>query len=191
MTRTLADQPVEDAVALYAAGGLTPDEVSEFDRRLAAGWPEAEALLAGFTEVVAVLAADLPPVDPPPALKTALLAALGPPAPPPGYTILHGDAAAFRPTKHPGVSVRLLNIDRVRGQFSALFRFQPGSRLPAHHHSAVEECIVLEGAIVVAGVRMTAGTYQKVDAGVVHADQWSDTGGLAYICGPLDLLHHD
>jgi quercetin dioxygenase-like cupin family protein len=193
MTDSLAEYPIEDLVALHAVGALTAEESDAFERRREAGWPEVEQLLLDLTPAVAELAADIPAVVPPPAVKAAVFDALfgehRPPVPPPGYTILPGDDTAFRPSPHTGVSVRILNIDRRRNQFSCLMRFQPGARLPGHHHSAVEECVVLEGSLVVAGVRMRAGDYQRVEAGVDHADQWSDTGALAFVTAPLDLLH--
>jgi uncharacterized protein HemY len=49
---------------------------------------------------------------------------------------------------------------------------------------------VLEGELLVGGVRMKAGDYQRAEPGTAHADQWSDTGALLYITGPISLLTH-
>jgi hypothetical protein len=184
----LAEYPLEELVALYAAGALTPAEEAAFENRRAAGWPEAEALMAAFSRTVTDLVADAPEVVPPPAVRAAVMAALDPP---PGYTVLAADDTQFRPTDHLGVSMRLLHVDRRRGHFSCLLRFAPGARLPAHPHAQPEECVVLEGSVLIGGVRMRAGDYQRVEAGVDHVDQWSDTGGLAFVTAPLDLLSHD
>ena len=49
---------------------------------------------------------------------------------------------------------------------------------------------MLEGSLWVGGVHMKAGDYQRVEAGVDHVEQWSDTGALAFITAPLELLDH-
>ncbi len=187
MKPLLAADELEDLVTLYAVGALAPAEADEFERRRAGGWPEAEELLATLTGPVAALAADVPELVPPSQLKAELLNRLDPPA---GYTILAADDTAFQPSPYPGVRMRLLHVDRARQMFSCLFRFDPGARLPAHPHSQPEECIVLDGSLIVAGVRLTAGDYQRVEAGVSHVEQWSDTGGTAFIVAPLELLDH-
>lgn len=190
MKSLLAAYELEDLVSLYAVGALAPGEADEFERRRAGGWPEAEELLATLTGPVAALAADVPELVPPSHLKTDLLNRLDPPAPPVGYTILAADDTAFQPSPYPGVRMRLLHVDRARQTFSCLLRFAPGARLPAHPHSHPEECVVLDGSVIVAGVRMTAGDYQRVEGGVSHVEQWSDTGGTAFVVAPLDLLDH-
>lgn len=190
MRSLLAAYELEDLVSLYAVGALAPGEADEFERRRADGWPEAEEMLATFTGPVADLAADVPELVPPPHLKAELLNRLAAAAPVTGYTILAADDTAFRPLPYPGVSMRLLHVDRARQMFSCLLRFAPGARLPAHPHSHPEECMVLDGAVIVAGVRLTAGDYQRVEAGVSHVEQWSDTGGTAFIVAPLELLDH-
>jgi quercetin dioxygenase-like cupin family protein len=187
MIPSLTEYPLEDLVALYAAGALTAEEQVAFEHRRANGWPEAEKLLVAYTPVLDLLA-EAPAVVPPSQIKEGILAALDPP---PGYTIRTKNDAEFQPTSSPGVSIRLLSVDRTRKQFSCLLRFAPGARLAGHPHSVAEECIVLEGALYVGGVRMEAGDYQRVEAGVNHVVQWSDTGATAFITAPLDLIEHD
>jgi anti-sigma factor ChrR (cupin superfamily) len=170
--------PGEELLALYAAGALPPSEAAEVER--ADAWAE-------FAAAVECLA-DAEPVAPPPGLKTAILNQLDLPT---GYTVTHADPTAFAPTPFPGITVRVLNVDPVARRFTSLFRFAPGARLPAHPHATAEECVLLEGSLCMGGVRMTAGAYLRVDAGVDHVEQWSDTGGLAFITGPLELLEHE
>jgi ChrR Cupin-like domain len=181
VTATGGNTPREDLLALYAAGALAPGEAAEVER---AGF-DAEAW-ERFAGAVALLI-DAAPVAPPPQLKTALLAQLDPPA---GHTLSPSDPAAFAPTPYPGISIRVLNVDLVEKRFTSLMRFAPGARLPAHPHATAEECMLMEGTLYMGGVRMTAGTYLRVDAGVDHVDQWTDTGALAFITGPLELLEH-
>lgn len=143
-------------------------------------------------DAVRALAASVPPVEPSPGLKARLLAAL-PPADRvvpklPGIKFRLADDADFRPTRLPGVSVRMLHVDAGSRQFTCLVRMAPGAKLPSHPHDGPEECIVLDGEIVAHGVRMKAGDYQRVDPGTAHAEQYTDTGCLLYLSGPASLL---
>lgn len=171
----------DELLALYAAGALTSDEAAAVE--LAGDDAEAWERFAGAVGCLN----DADPVAPPPALKTALLAKLDLPS---GYTVTPDDPAAFRPLPFPGMSMRILSIDRASDRFSCLLKFAPGARLPAHPHATAEDCMLLEGTLYMGGVKMTAGTYLRVEAGVDHVEQWSDTGALAFVTGPLELLEH-
>ena len=173
---------LEELSALAAAGALTADERAAFDDR-----PESAAELASWESAVLALAEDILPVTPPPALKDRLLAAVARPLPA-GYVIRQPDDGGFRPSPYPGISVRVLHIDHVLKRFACLMRVAPGACLPHHPHAVAEECIVLEGSFRVAGVTMVPGAYQRVEAGVDHLDQWSETGALVYLNAPLELL---
>lgn len=140
---------------------------------------------AEFAGVVVALSAAIPPVAPPPGVKDALLARI---APTPDIRFRFGTDGAFFPTPYPGMTIRLLNLDRERGQFSAMIRLAPGATYPSHAHDGSEECVVLEGELLVGDVRMKVGDYQRAEPGTAHADQWSDTGALLFVTGPMSLL---
>ena len=179
MTVENAELDTLDFRAALAAVGAAPcEDDSDFDSELMA-WTPALAELIG----------EVAPVVPSVSIWSAIEKELVP-ALPLGYTVLGRDDSKFKPTPAPGVTMRMLNIDRERGQFSCLMRFAPGARMPGHRHASAEECIVLEGSLWVGGVRMRAGDYQRVEAGVDHVEQWSDTGALAFITAPLELLDH-
>lgn len=172
-------------MALYVAGAMSHADRDTFEARLLAGWPAADAELARYDAVVVGLAG--PPVAPPPELKDRILAAL--PGPPAGFTFRFRDAGTFRPVPHaPGASVRVLHVDRPNGRFTMLMKLAPGARYPSHHHDGYEECMVLDGSLLVGSVRMTAGDYQRADADTDHVEQWSDTGATLFITAPLSLL---
>lgn len=177
-----SDGLVDEMAALAAAGALTAEERAAFDAR-----PDAAAALAMWEPALLALAYDLPPVTPTPALRERLLVATAPSLPD-GYTIRQPDERGFKPTLFPGIAVRVLHVDRPRQQFACLMRIAPGARLPHHPHAVAEECIVLDGTIRVGGVTMGRGAYQRVEAGVDHVDQWSDTGATVYLTAPLELL---
>ena len=172
-----------DEAALFAAGAMSADEAAAFERRLAAGSVELAAL-AGFVPVVALLAGAIEPVAPPPQVKEKLLARL----PPAGIHFRFAGDGAFTPTRHPGVSVKLLHVDRDRRQFTVLMKLDPGAVYPSHAHDGPEECVVLEGEILVGGVRMRKGDYQRAEPGSAHVEQRSETGALLFVTAPVSLL---
>jgi hypothetical protein len=191
-----------EAVALYAAGALPPADARAFEDRLAAGWPAAAAELARTDPAVMALAAGVPAVEPPPRVRAELLARLAdvPPDEPspadqaraadalPGLLFRFADDEPFAATPYPGVAVRVLHLDRPGRRFTALLRLAPGARYPGHHHDGPEECLVLAGSLIVGGVRMRPGDYQRAAADSDHAEQWTDTGATLYLTAPVSLL---
>jgi len=172
---------LHELAALAAAGALSEGERAAFDAR-----PTSAAESAAWESAVLALAADIPPVAPPPAVKDRLLFAVAPL--PAGHVIRQPTDVAFRPSRYPGITIRVLHIDPAGQQFACLMRIAPGACLPHHSHTAAEECVVMVGTIRVGGVTLGPGAYQRVEAGVDHVDQWSDTGATIYLKAPLDLL---
>jgi quercetin dioxygenase-like cupin family protein len=162
---------------------MPADEAAAFEAALTAGSAELAAA-AGFAPVVEGLAGAVGPVEPPPVAKERLLAAL----PPAGVHFRFAGDGGFTPTRHPGVSVKLLHLDRQRRQFTVLMRLEPGAVYPAHAHDGPEECVVLEGEILVGGVRMRKGDYQRAEPGSEHVEQRSETGALLFVTAPVSLL---
>ncbi len=81
----------------------------------------------------------------------------------------------------PGVHVCILDDD---GLFrTMLLRLAAGAGLPAHDHQLEEECFVVEGDIWLSGTLMQRGDYQRIPAGVPHADARTDGGCLLYLRG--------
>ena len=57
-----------------------------------------------------------------------------------------------------------------------ILRFEPGARLPLHEHECPEFIYVLEGELIVAGRRLSAGWASVASVGSVHSDVHSETG---------------
>jgi len=75
-----------------------------------------------------------------------------------------------------------------RGSESALlYRVQPGSAVPHHGHGHDEECLMLEGEVFVDDILLRQGEYQLAPAGTHHEGVSSDTGGILYAHGDIDL----
>jgi quercetin dioxygenase-like cupin family protein len=85
----------------------------------------------------------------------------------------------------PGIERRVL---WQRGSESALlYRVQPGSAVPHHGHGHDEECLMLEGEVFVDDILLRQGEYQLAPAGTHHEGVSSDTGGILYAHGDIDL----
>src|SRR5206468_8051724 len=148
---------------------------TDFDARLAGGWTEGTAALRDLRGAVAALASE--PVSPAPGVKTALLDAL----PAAGMRFRFAADGEFRATRYPGIWVRTLHIDEARKQFTCLMRLDPGAVYPSHGHDGPEECLVLEGEILVGNVRMRPGDYQRAEPGSHHIEQRTEVGALVYL----------
>jgi len=81
-------------------------------------------------------------------------------------------------TEFPGVMKKTLWRDENSGAFTALFRLEPGARLPCHRHTGVEQTYVLEGSLVDEHGECTAGNYVWRSAGSVH-EAYSPEGCLS------------
>ncbi|HEV8306451.1 MAG TPA: anti-sigma factor [Methylomirabilota bacterium] len=69
----MSHEPYAELAAGYALGALDPDERSQFEAHLRSRCPECEAALVEYAEGLATVAAELPQVSPPPALKARVL----------------------------------------------------------------------------------------------------------------------
>jgi anti-sigma factor ChrR (cupin superfamily) len=195
---TTPKQPdADELAALSLAGALPEPEAAAFDAELTRV-PEGAAALRDLGNAVRALVAEIEPVAPAPSLKQSILAALPKEAPRsadraaaaklPGFEFRFTDDDAFKPTPYPGVSVRMLHVDKDRKQFACLMRLEPGAVYPCHPHDGPEECIVLEGEIFVGDVKMRRGDYQRAEPGTQHIEQRSETGALLFITAPVSLM---
>jgi len=65
----------------------------------------------------------------------------------------------WKSTPYPGVEIKILMEDKQTGLLTALFKWQPGSSLPLHEHSEIEQTYVLEGSLKDEEGEVTAGNY--------------------------------
>lgn len=74
----------------------------------------------------------------------------------------------WTPTKYPGVEIKVLMEDKGSGLLTALFRWQPGSKLPLHEHVEIEQTYVLEGSFEDDEGEARAGDFVWRPAGSRH-----------------------
>lgn len=83
----------------------------------------------------------------------------------------------WTPTRFPGITVKVLMRDDLRGLMTALLRWEAGARLPDHVHQDIEQSYVLEGSLADAEGEARAGDFVWRPAGSRH-EAWSPAGAL-------------
>lgn len=78
------------------------------------------------------------------------------------------EAMDWEPTPYPGVEWKVLLRDEESGLLTALFKWAPGSELPLHEHTEIEQTFVLEGSIEDEEGEVTAGNFVWRPAGSRH-----------------------
>jgi len=78
------------------------------------------------------------------------------------------DALPWIKSVYDGIDIKILFKDESRGLMTALFRWQPGSRLPMHEHTDIEQSFVLEGSLCDDQGECRAGQFAWRPAGSTH-----------------------
>lgn len=115
--------------------------------------------------------------------REALLPGPGTVSPAPAITVR--DAQAGWPAHGPGIRRRVLW--QHGGQAALLYRVEAGASVPRHVHGHDEECLMVEGDVFLDDLLLRAGDYQLAPAGSGHGLTITDTGGVLYAHGDLDL----
>ena len=139
--------------------------------------------LAGFTQNLRAIE---PPAHRRALLRARILAAvrLGQPlAPPTNLITVQSDQGHWQPVL-AGIEMKLLH-DHGKDQ-SILLRLQAGAKLPAHHHHQDEDCIVLQGTVLLGDIEAEAGTFHLALDGSDHGIVSTTTGCVLYLRTNLD-----
>ncbi len=148
-----------------ALGKIPGEELGRAEAHLAT-CARCRAELAAIGEATAAMALQLPPVSPPPGLRSRLLSSAAAPgrralvdlmarvfdlAPGAAGAIL--DSADDRELWGPGPveGMKLIHFNggpRVEGADTGLVRFGPGVQFPRHTHAGLEIMLVLEGGFI-------------------------------------------
>lgn len=80
----------------------------------------------------------------------------------------------------PKCDIKMLRREGLSSSF--LLRVHPGGKLPEHIHEADEECLVLDGSLLLGeGIMLRAGDYHLAPKGLPHGPAVTKTGALIYI----------
>ncbi len=85
----------------------------------------------------------------------------------------------------PGVSIKILRTNIAEQSQTTLWRLQAGASVPRHQHSQDEECLVLEGLLVHAGVEYFPGDYLLAPVGMSHDYLSAPNGAMFLIRGEI------
>jgi len=61
----------------------------------------------------------------------------------------------------------------------------PGASIQGHHHARAEECLVLEGDLMVGELRLNAGDYHVAGMGSMHPVLKSQGGAVMFVRGAV------
>lgn len=118
--------------------------------------------------------------------KERLMARLAATSVPRGFSFQFAADTDWLPHPVPGIRMKVLALNRTAGYAMLLLEAAPGTRFPAHHHGAAEECYVLSGSVYTCNRRMTAGDFLHADADTDHGELWTEEGARVLLVVPPD-----
>ena len=124
---------------------------------------------------------NLTPLAPPAGLRDKVLERIRKPAS--DFLTLRVDAG-WKPLA-PALEVKLLTYDERSDTKSFLMRAQAGARIPEHRHQGYEECLVLEGEIIIGDMVLRAGDFHGAQSDTHHPSIRTDIGALVYVRSAL------
>ena len=214
MSHTTTDEKLTGQAALYALGALGADEARDFERHVEeceACAAELRELRMVAADLALAVPPATPPASVRSRLLALVSESEGCDAAPqtsshdsngqratgaegspretaveeaPGFIVVRAGEGEWRSTEDPGVSYKLLFVDRERATITTLVRMEPGARIPAHRHLGLEQCLVLEGDLSSGGIGMSAGDFNCSLAGSVHDELTTERGALFLIVSP-------
>jgi anti-sigma factor ChrR (cupin superfamily) len=190
MKHSIATDEVLEAVSGYSLGMLDAPEKLALEEHLALGCEVCDRELESFQKVAAALALSVSPALPPTRVRRKLEEFLQAKTRPENQTAASQPNPPFVTVRSnegewsealAGVLVKRLFVDRERGTVTSLFKLGPGTCVPEHFHTGVEECLVLEGDVCANDTRLGPGDYHCAPAGSVHQQLTTEHGALLLI----------
>jgi hypothetical protein len=86
----------------------------------------------------------------------------------------------------PRVQIKILRHEPESTSY--LLKLDPGAVIWPHHHRQDEECMVMEGEVIIGDIRASAGTFHLAYAGVDHVPIRSETGATLYLRGAMPSI---
>ena len=83
----------------------------------------------------------------------------------------------------PRIKMKVLRREADGSSMSYLLKFEPGAFLVPHKHHIDEECVLLEGSVMIGEEVVGPGTYHLAPRGMIHAPIRSEHGAILFIRG--------
>ncbi len=167
----------EDAAEYVLGTGSTRDR-QQFEDQLQSD-AALRAKVAFWQDGFAGLAETITAVEPSSELLEGVHAAIDG-KPQPGTTTIRADAGQWLQLL-PGVHKKQLMVDEADGMESFLLRLEPGASIAAHSHTRPEQCLVLEGEVIVGEARFRAGDFHAVPPNIGHLPITSEIGAVLFL----------
>lgn len=135
--------------------------------------PDEEAQLAG-----AVRPAELS-AEQRDTLRDRILRRVRGPSPPNTYTVRAQEGEWVR--TGPLSEIKVIRRDWATNNQSMLVRLAAGAEIATHTHTQEEECVVLEGEVMIGEHVFTAGDVHVARPGAVHVGLRTRTGCVLYV----------
>ena len=103
--------------------------------------------------------------------------------------VVSGSDGTWQKLSTPGVSIKILRLDKETGEATILLRLEPSATFPAQNHPGGEEVYVLEGDIKLGKNSLVEGDYLYTPPDGKHAV--STQGGcliLVTLPKPIEIL---
>jgi mannose-6-phosphate isomerase-like protein (cupin superfamily) len=167
-----------DRAALYVVGALRGEEAREFEAHLKQGCEVCAAEVKAFSLATDELAGAVPPQAPSAKLRERVIDKIASEVRATnlatidqnGIRFMLSNLMSWRGTAFKDIEIKVLFRDAHNGMVTQLVRMAPGTSIPRHHHTEVEESYVLEGDLTISGVEMKAGDYCRAEPGSIHTD---------------------
>jgi quercetin dioxygenase-like cupin family protein len=163
----------EELAGEFVLGVLEADERATVERRMRDEPDFRRSVDAWFCRLIP-LADCVGPVMPPASVWEAIRQCIGGGA----SFISRRQSEGVWLDAAPGTKLKMLHVDPLTGERTALVRMEPGSVFPEHDHPESEECFVLEGVVNIEGRDYRPGDYVIAYAGTRHEIIRSASGGL-------------
>ena len=177
-------EKTDELAATYALGIHRGTARAEIEARLGidAGL-QAKAELWQTELTVLDLAAQ--PQAPPPGLFERIIGKIAAEEPDmPGTFTLRAGSGSWTEVA-AGVSCKVLFEDPIAKRRSILLRALPGAVYESHLHEGYEECLVLEGDVVMGDLRLLPGDFHLAAKGSAHPQATTVSGCLLYLSSPF------
>jgi anti-sigma factor ChrR (cupin superfamily) len=176
--------------SLYALDAMSPEEKAAYEAHLSTGCAVCMAEVASFRKVTEAIGMSVDPVSPPAELRERLMHTVAKTSQQPaglapgvmydkdGILIARPEEMDWKTGQLPGVFLKVLFNDTVRGYATVMVRMTAGTHYPSHKHAGVEELYLLEGDLSVDDMAMRAGDYCRGEAGSIHKEIITHSGCL-------------